>query len=130
MGSGARFRPEARLTTGVQYRTVFKRGVRLDGPQFLLLAVPNGLAASRLGLAVARKVGPSVRRNRTKRLLREGFRRNRGKIPRPVDLVLVAKREIVTCAYGEVESEYRKRLRRLSTRRGFGALCPSAAASD
>lgn len=129
MGSGARFRPEARLTTGAQYRSVFKGGLRLDGPQFLLLAAPNGLSWSRLGLAVARKVGPSVRRNRTKRLLREGFRRNRGQIPRPVDLVLVAKREIVACSYGEVESEYRKRLRRLATRRGFGAR-PPAAASD
>ena len=130
MGSGARFRPEARLTKGAQYRSVFKGGVRLDGPQFLLLALPNGLAWSRLGLAVARKVGPSVRRNRTKRLLREGFRRNRGQISRPVDLVLVAKRGIVACAYAEVESEYRKRLRRLATRRGFGASSPPAVASD
>ena len=130
MGSGARFRPEARLTTGAHYRRVFEGGLRLDGPQFLLLAAPNRLAWSRLGLAVGRKVGTAVRRNRTKRLLREGFRRNRGGILRPVDLVLIAKCEIVSCSYGEVEREYRKRLRRLSTRRGFGDRRPSAAASD
>lgn len=130
MGTGARFRPEARLTTGAQYRNVFKGGLRLDGPQFLLLATPNRLAWSRLGLAVARKVGSAVRRNRAKRLLREGFRRNRGQIPRPVDLVLVAKRDIVACSYGEVESEYRKRLRRLASRGRLGPRRPSAAASD
>ncbi len=130
MGSGARFRPEARLTKGAQFRSVFKSGMRLDGPLFLLLATPNRLAASRMGLAVARRVGSAVKRNRAKRMLREGFRRNRGKILRPVDLVLVAKREIVACSCGEVESEYRKRLRRLATRRGFGARRTSAANLD
>jgi ribonuclease P protein component len=57
---------------------------------FALEVVPNP-AGGRLGLVVSRKVGGAVERNRTKRIVREWFRRTgRGQIGR-MDLVVVAR---------------------------------------
>jgi ribonuclease P protein component len=96
-----------------------RKGLRLDGPLFALVAADNERGYGRLGLAASRRLGGAVARNRAKRLLRESFRRH--KLP-GADLVLIPKAEILEHTQAEVEREYRDRLRRLaarwSTRRG------------
>jgi ribonuclease P protein component len=98
---------------------VFRKGKRVGGRFFLVIGLPNGRREDRLGLAVSRKVGSAVMRNRVRRLLREGFRR----LPRPrergLDLVVVARPDIVGMSQAEVDGELRHRLRRLADfRRG------------
>jgi ribonuclease P protein component len=65
-------------------------------------------------LAVDRRVGRAVKRNRAKRWLRECFRRN--KPARSLDVVLIAKREILNVTLAQLEHEYSRRLRELERR--------------
>jgi ribonuclease P protein component len=120
-------RPE-RLSSPGQYRRVFQKGIRIDGPLFGLVAALNDCGHDRLGLAASRKVGGAVVRNRAKRLLRECFRRYKRVQAPALDLVLLAKKEIAGCTQGEVEREYRQRLRRLQERapRPRGPAAPAA----
>jgi ribonuclease P protein component len=108
-----RFLSRQRLRTGADFDATFKRGVRLDGRLFLLVAAPNDRAFDRLGLAVSRRVGGSVERNRARRLLRESFRR----LSRPsglgVDLVVVARPDLVGRGQAEVDRELRERVLRI-----------------
>src|SRR5512134_3094397 len=101
----ARFRASQRLRTRAEFDRVFRRGARLDGRLFTLLVAANGGAQDRLGLAVSRKVGGAVARNRARRLLRESFRRMPPAERPALDLVVLAKPELAARTLAEVESE-------------------------
>jgi ribonuclease P protein component len=102
----------------------------LDGPLFALVAAENDRGHDRLGLAVSRRVGGAVDRNRAKRLLRECFRRNKRAESTGLDLLLLAKAEIAARSQDEVEGEYRERLRRLASRRTSRRRGPDSAVHD
>jgi len=122
-----RFRPRQRLRTGADFDAVFKKGARLDGPIFLIVAAPNGRRFDRLGLAVSRRVGGAVERNRARRLLREGFRRLERAGSPGVDLVVVARAALARRGQAEVDRELRERLqsiRRRAVAAGEAAASP------
>ncbi len=58
----------------------------------------------RLGLVVTRRFGKAARRNRMKRLLREFFRRHKGRLPEK-DLVIMAKKGAEALNYDQVTAE-------------------------
>jgi len=87
-----RFPSALRLKKTPQFNLCYTRGVRVKGPNLLLVVRRNGFAWSRLGLSVSRKFGGSPRRNRFKRLCREAFRLSRARLPGGHDLVVVGSR--------------------------------------
>ena len=111
-----RFRPRQRLRTGAEFDAVSRSGARQDGRLFLLLGAPNGRAIDRLGLAVSRRVGGAVERNRARRLLREAFRRLERAGAPGLDLVVVARAPLARQGQAEVDRELRERLLRIRRR--------------
>jgi ribonuclease P protein component len=101
----------------------------VDGQLFGLVAAVNDQGHDRLGLAVGRKLGPAVGRNRARRLLREAFRRHRRQAAIGYDLVVLAKRDVLNSSQQEVDREYQERLRRLG-KRAAPAPRPPAVAHD
>jgi ribonuclease P protein component len=69
-----RFGKKLRITSSADFGSVFAEGTRFRNKSLLLIVMPNGLDHPRLGVAVSRKHGNAVRRNRLKRLIREAYR--------------------------------------------------------
>lgn len=84
----ARFRPADRLRTQADFDRVYKARVYAADPVLIINGDVNGLAYSRLGLSVSRRVGNALTRNRWKRLIREAFRLSREQLPMGIDLVV------------------------------------------
>ena len=121
----ARFRPGQRLRKAAEFDRVFRQGVRLDGALFLLIAAPNDGPQDRLGLAVSRRVGGAVVRNRARRLLRESFRRLERRTRPSADLVILAKPALAGCGLAEVSRELAARARQLERAAGRGRPRPA-----
>jgi ribonuclease P protein component len=90
-------RGETTLTGKTQFELVYKKGRSLAAREIVIRALPNGLNATRYGLAVSRKVGKAVVRNRIKRRLREILRRM--DLPPGWDIILIARNPAAVADY-------------------------------
>ena len=97
--SDQRLRPTERLHCPRAYQQVFAQGEKLVGPLFVLYVLPTSASHSRLGLAVSKRLGNAVLRNRIKRYLRETFRRHKAVLVIPCDVVIVARHGAVGVPY-------------------------------
>ena len=73
LGKGA-MRGAEYLTKPQQYTLVYSKGSSWASGLVVMKALPSGLALSRYGFSVSKRVGGAVTRNRVKRLLREILR--------------------------------------------------------
>jgi len=82
-----------RIKKSDDFTAVFLENKRISDQAMILYGIKNNLAITRIGLAVGRRIGGAVLRNRYKRLLREAFRTVRGDMPVGLDLVVVPKKK-------------------------------------
>lgn len=83
-----RFPRSARVISAADFDRVMREGRRIRDGLLTFRVVRNGLAETRLGLVVGKRVGGAVARNRAKRVLREAFRLLRPQLPAGWDLAI------------------------------------------
>jgi ribonuclease P protein component len=97
-------------------------GRRVAARYVTLLGRPNSLERDRLGVVASRRLGDAVERNRAKRRLREVFRRGLRPVARragdlTLDVVAIARRELLDAPFAALEADFQHALRRLRSAR-------------
>ena len=103
------FGGEFRLKRTVDFQRVQRTGRRIHGRHLIVVVLQNGLGHPRFGLAVSRRVGTAVIRNRVKRWLREAVRRERGAVA-GYDVVLISRPSAPQAGYRRVYEEVARAL--------------------
>lgn len=117
------FPKQARLTQAKEFEAVYRAGERINAFPLRARALrrnadSEAAVQSRLGLAIGRKVGPSVLRNRWKRAVREAFRIHRHRLPAPYDIVVTVARESSEADVGRTEQAFLAMVKALTLRQG------------
>jgi ribonuclease P protein component len=98
------------LTRRAQYLAVYKSGKAVADNILVIKTLSNNLDVSRTGFSVTKEIGKATVRNRVKRLLKEIMRLL--DIEQGWDIVLIARRNIVTADYGTLTARIIKLLNR------------------
>lgn len=110
-----RFGPAVRLRSRHEFTAVQERGRRVGARYVTVLGHPNTLGHHRLGLIASRRLGGAVERNRTKRRLREIFRRHvaGGPPARGWDVVVIGRTGAAEVPFAALEADFLAAVQRL-----------------
>ncbi len=86
-----------------QFNKVYKYGKSIANNLLVMYTLDNKLSENRLGISVSKKVGNSVVRHRTSRLIRESYKINNSTIKTGMDILFIARNDIVGKKMQDVE---------------------------
>ena len=88
------------------FQLVYKTGTSYVNKYLVMYARENQLGKNRIGISVSKKVGNSVVRHRTTRLIRESYRLNQDNLKTGYDMVVIARQTAKGQNYHTIESAF------------------------
>ncbi len=98
--------PQERIRKRKDFLSLYKKGKRYRGKYFNLIYFSNDFCFSRMAVIVSKKVGNAVKRNKIKRQMRTLFRRNKSLLKTPLDIIIIAKKEILESSWLTLQGDY------------------------
>jgi ribonuclease P protein component len=105
------FPKKERIRRRAEFLRIFRQGTKFRTAHFRISSLPNGRTHPRLGIAVGKKAGSAVVRNRLKRRIREFYRQNKGLFPAGRDWVIAAGEDAGLLDFRQVADELKGVLR-------------------
>jgi ribonuclease P protein component len=102
------FPDSQKISKRADFQKILREGKKVHTKHFIVVCCKADHGTVRLGLAVSRKVGNAVKRNRVKRVIREFFRRNKSLFAISSDAVIIAKQGAHELSYQQVTAEMEK----------------------
>jgi len=100
---------ESRILRSRDFRKIQKNGRKWKSRDLLFLYLPNKLDRLRIGLVVSKKVGNAVVRNKSKRWLREIFRKQiSNSVLKGGDIVVIVFSSFVQQEFLSIEKQWIK----------------------
>lgn len=101
------------LKKNYEFVRTYKKGSFFPGKYIVIYVIKNRFGKNRLGITANKKVGNSVKRNRAKRLIREGYRFYEDFITSGIDVVFVARGVDTKYGLAEIKKEMKFLLKKM-----------------
>ena len=101
---------ELTLRKQSDFSRVYKQGKSRGGRFAVILYKRNGLKYTRTAFVASKKVGNSVERNRSRRLMRAAYKAVENRVKSGYDIIFVARAAMIGCKETEVERQLKKSL--------------------
>ena len=96
------------LKKNKDFQYIYRKGTSYANKYLVMYVLENGTGQNRLGISVSKKVGNSVVRSRSKRLITESYRLNEKNLKTGYDFVFIARNSIEGKSFFEVEEAMKK----------------------
>jgi ribonuclease P protein component len=106
-----------RLRRASEIQVLFQHGNREERPSFVALWQAR-MEGRQVGFAVSRRVGGAVARNRTRRRIREAYRRQQEGLPKGVAVMFIGRPAALTRRFTVLLDEMRQTLESLARAAG------------
>lgn len=73
------------------FRRIYGKGKYFSSPLLITYIIKNRLNSTRVGITTSKKTGNAVKRNRSRRIIREAFKALRIKVKSGFDIIFVAR---------------------------------------
>lgn len=94
------------LKKNQDFQKVYRNGTSKGNRYLVMYVLKNQYMKNRLGISVSKKVGNSVVRHRTTRLIRESYRLNQDNLKTGYDMVVIARQTAKEQNYHTIESAF------------------------
>lgn len=101
-----------RLRDKKVFARIYKKGSSLANKYLVMFFIKNDLETNRVAFIASKKVGNSVIRNRSRRLMRESFRKFEIQLEKGYDIVIIARKNIVGVSGTETDSAMKHALKK------------------
>lgn len=95
-----------RIRKNIEFLNVYRHGKSYANKYLVMYVLGNHSGENRFGITVSKKVGNSVVRHRTTRLIRESIRLQESNILTEYDIVVVARKAAKDKKYQDIESAF------------------------
>ena len=101
-----------RLKKRYQFNYVYKSGEHFSGEHMILYVVASKTKSIKVGLAVTKKVGKAVIRNRVRRQLREIIKKQVPTLKQSYNIIVVARDNITSASFDVLSNEFSKLIKK------------------
>ena len=101
------------LKKNYEFKNVLDKGKFYRGKYITIYITNNKKDENIIGIAISKKIGKAVKRNRLKRIIRESYRLQKDEINKGYNIVFIwNKKEIVDCKSYEIEEDMKDLFRK------------------
>ena len=101
-----------RLKKRYQFNYVYKSGEHFSGEHIVLYVVSSKTKNIKVGLAVTRKIGHAVVRNRVRRRLREIIKKQVPNLKQNYNIIVVARENVINASFEKLTNEFIKLIKK------------------
>lgn len=95
------------LKKNYEFKNILTKGKFFKGNFLILYILKNNDKENKIGIAVSKKAGNAVKRNRIKRVIRESYRLQKEKLKSNYSLIFVwnKNRKVEECCYQKISED-------------------------